>query len=624
LTVTRCVTKETDAVIMTSSEVTVVLLAAVVILVLLIVIKLALDFDRRRSSPKIDLPGPRGLPFIGNAFQLNRRRPWETMAAWRSVYGDAYVIRLFSESVVVLCGHETIREALIERGRDFAGRPRPFFRAGFMADGYQDVVSGSPEPVWTALRRAVQRAMRSADPSGGSGGGAGRWTEKLTISIVDEMCEELAETGGRPFDPRTSVYHAIMNMTCMMLIGDRFQREDDELTMYKRLERLVTTSMSIGGRGSELDLFPWLRYFGNATYRKLVEAKQLRDVLYDRIRERIGDLGPSSLRRGVVHALFDALADDLRENTSGVTENHLKLAIVNLLVGGAAATTGYIYAAINILAQHPDVQAEIRAEVDKVLSQCVGQRAKEEGNRANAVLGGRAINLDDKPSMPYTSATIIELLRYASLSPILIPHRTMVETKIGATSIPPGVQVFLHARAVHHDHSFWIDPYRFRPERFLEQDDDGCDEKMAAEIYAGKQQTTTDAASLGVDDNGADRSVPHGPKWRLIPMDDARRRRVMSFGGGPRACPGEAVALTRLFLTISNVVRRFVIEQQPETDSRTIVAGESMTDVIDWTSQSLPTSLPLAGRLRSCDPRSYEPGLVLSPTDFQARFISRS
>lgn len=565
----------------------VLFVAAAVVVVLSALIALLLD--SRRSRVEIDLPGPRGLPFVGNAFQVDRRRPWETMGAWRQTYGDAYFIKLFSEPVVVLCGPTTIREALVDRGRDFAGRPRPFYRAGFMADHYQDVVSGSPGPVWNALRRAVQRAMRAADPSGNIGG-AGRWTEHLTGLIVDEMCDELDETAGKPFDPRPSVYHAVMNMTCMMLTGDRFRREDEELAMYKRLERLVTTSMNVGGRGSELDLFPWLRHFGNATYRKLVEAKQLRNVLYDRICERVGSVGGGAgQNRGVVHALFDEMSDEYRRKKSGVTENHLKLAIVNLLVGGAAATTGYIYAAIGVLAHHPEVQTRIREEVDAVVaSGCqLGQNEADDSRRQ------RTVTLDDKQFLPYTSAAIIELLRYASLSPILIPHRTMSDTAVGKTKIPAGVQVFLHVRAVHHDPDFWTDPFQFRPERFLER----SDEDVSALPKHPTSETTGDSDVTPTMDT----------KWRLIPPDDERRRRVMSFGAGPRACPGEAVAMTRLFLTVTNVVRRFFIEPETETARNVDSKSDGMT----------------SHRQDACDPRTYDPGLVLSPKDFKVRFIPR-
>lgn len=214
--------------------------------------------------------------------------------------------------------------------------------------------------------------------------------------------------------------------------------------------------------------------------------------------------------------------------------------------------TRYIYAAINILAQHKEVQRRIHNEIRHVLgSNHYDDDDDDEGS-------SRPVSMSDRPSMPYTSATVLELLRYASLSPIFIPHRTLVDTRIGSVHIPADTTVFVYARAVHHDPDFWTDPFAFRPERFL------------------------------VADGG-------GAGTRLVGPDDERRRRVMSFGAGPRSCPGEAIATTRLFLAVANVVRRFVVE--PETDE--------------------------PGRQTPCDPRSYDPGLVLSPRDFRARFVSR-
>ena len=145
----------------------------------------------------------------------------------------------------------------------------------------------------------------------------------------------------------------------------RFRHDDEELAMYKRLDRLVATSMCVGGRGVELDVMPWLRFVGNATYRRLCEAKRLRDELYDRIRARIDEDrggGGGGARRGLAHALFAALhGDDDRKQNSALTSNNVKMAIVNLLIGGASSSTNYIYLLINVLAQNPHVQVRYTA-----------------------------------------------------------------------------------------------------------------------------------------------------------------------------------------------------------------------------------------------------------------------
>ena len=70
---------------------------------------------------------------------------------------------------------------------------------------------------------------------------------------------------------------------------------------------------------------------------------------------------------------------------------------------------------------------------------------------------------------------------------------------------------------MHHKEAFWGDPYEFRPERFL--DEDGS----------------------------------------MLPPDHEKLRHVLGFGAGPRVCPGELIAKTRLFLWTVGLLRTFNI-----------------------------------------------------------------
>jgi len=511
------------------------IVSAVLLLAAAILLFYQLFRDHRRRM-QIALPGPRGFPLVGNVFQIDSLRPYETLARWSHIYGEAFRISIFGQPVIVLSSVERIHEALVERGCDFAGRPRLFFRAGFMADSYQDIVSASPGPVWNALRRTVAREIQRAAKGDSNGL---QCLDSLTADILDEMMNDLLTSEAHPIDPKPRLYDAVMNMTCVMLIGDRFRSDDEELVMYKRLERLITTSMGVAGKGVELDVMPWLRYFGNRTYRKLCEAKRLRDLLYDRIQTRVDEdrkrAKDGKVRRGLAHALQAALdGEDGRKENSALTSNNVKLAIVNLLIGGVSSSTSYIYLLINILAQNPEVQEKLRAETDEVV-----------GCHRRPTVGDRA-------SMPYAAATVLELLRYGSLNPLSIPHQTVRDTRVGDVEIPGDVWVFLFVRRVHHDETFWEDPYRFRPERFLDPE-----------------------------------------SGQLVPPEDPRRRRLMSFSGGPRACPGEKVAMARLFLAAVILIQRCLI--LPDNSAPQV----------------------------SCDPRTFQLGLVLTPNSFRVSFVRR-
>lgn len=68
---------------------------------------------------------------------------------------------------------------------------------------------------------------------------------------------------------------------------------------------------------------------------------------------------------------------------------------------------------------------------------------------------------------------------------------------------------------MHHDEAFWGDPWKFRPNRFL-------------------------------DDQGA-----------LLPPSHPVNRHLMPFGAGPRVCAGETFALKRLFLFAASIAQSF-------------------------------------------------------------------
>lgn len=76
------------------------------------------------ESFELNVPkGPFSFPIIGNLLQLGDR-PYEKMIEWSKTYGPVYQLYLGSQLVVVINGTDAVREALIDQGELFAGRPK--------------------------------------------------------------------------------------------------------------------------------------------------------------------------------------------------------------------------------------------------------------------------------------------------------------------------------------------------------------------------------------------------------------------------------------------------------------------------------------------------------------------
>jgi hypothetical protein len=108
--------------------ISIALISVVIVLIYLIYLN-KFQKNPKTSNPEsqnteLTVPhGPMSLPMIGNLLQLGDR-PFETLFKWSDLYGPIFQIKLGSEKVVILNGTDTIREALIDYGNEFAGRPK--------------------------------------------------------------------------------------------------------------------------------------------------------------------------------------------------------------------------------------------------------------------------------------------------------------------------------------------------------------------------------------------------------------------------------------------------------------------------------------------------------------------
>ena len=92
---------------------------------------------RRRLLP----PGPRRLPFVGNAFDFPSSSIWETFTRWKETYGkldrsckathskkapllgDVVYLSLFGQPVLILNTATGTSDLLQKRGANYASRP---------------------------------------------------------------------------------------------------------------------------------------------------------------------------------------------------------------------------------------------------------------------------------------------------------------------------------------------------------------------------------------------------------------------------------------------------------------------------------------------------------------------
>ncbi len=135
------------------------------------------------------------------------------------------------------------------------------------------------------------------------------------------------------------------------------------------------------------------------------------------------------------------------EDGSAMSDQQLRDEVATLFAAGHETTSNALTWTWYALAQNPQVEARLHAEVDEVLR-------------------GRVPTLADLPNLPYTQMVIKESMRLYPPAWILSARTAQEDVTIGQTLIPQGSNVTVAPYALHRLPRFFPNPEQFDPERF--------------------------------------------------------------------------------------------------------------------------------------------------------------
>ncbi|KAK0500319.1 cytochrome P450 [Armillaria luteobubalina] len=76
---------------------------------------------RRRRLPLP--PGPKGLPLIGNLWDIPAEYPWLTYAQWTATYGDVFYLDTPGSPTIVINSAEAVSDLFERRSGNYSDRP---------------------------------------------------------------------------------------------------------------------------------------------------------------------------------------------------------------------------------------------------------------------------------------------------------------------------------------------------------------------------------------------------------------------------------------------------------------------------------------------------------------------
>uniref|UniRef100_H2YS89 Uncharacterized protein n=1 Tax=Ciona savignyi TaxID=51511 RepID=H2YS89_CIOSA len=385
---------------------------------------LALYYWYRR--PKNYPPGPRGIPFLGVLPFLGNYAE-RTMHKWSKKYGPVMSVRMGRQDWVFLGDHETIRQALVNQGNSFSGRPL-IATLDQITEGHGIVLLDYGD-WWKRQRSFGFSTLR------GFGVGKRSMEDRITEEVA-YLNDAIRSHDGKAFDIKSILSNAVSNNISSIVMGRRFEYDDEH-------SKEIMARLAMWFNDPDTSFFLQILIFMPACvhlpYFSRVNKKLMEDV---------HNTKPSYDQDN--HRFIDAfLGEQNAENgTDAFTDKQLLHYVRDLFFAGSE-TSATLRWTLLCLIHHPE-QEKLRKEIFEVLGQ----------EKIPAV--------DNKAYMPYTCAFMQEVYRYRTLAPFGVAHMTNEDVNLNGYSIPNGTTIYVNLWAVHNNPDVWDEPNKFKPERHLD------------------------------------------------------------------------------------------------------------------------------------------------------------
>ncbi|KAG8754619.1 hypothetical protein FRC11_006561 [Ceratobasidium sp. 423] len=256
--------------------------------------------------------------------------------------------------------------------------------------------------------------------------------------------------------------------------------------------------------------FPFLKYvpswfpgagfkrFGQKGYEMRTHyANETFNMVFDQVRD--GQVERPSYVSGLLESKGGA-------NVSETDVDLIKWTAASIFTAGTTTTGGLIKSFFLMACLYPEFMRKAQAEIDSV----VGRE--------------RIPNLQDRSSLPYTDALVLEVMRMCPPVPLGISHLATEDIEFRGYRIPKGTTINPNIWAILRDPNHFSSPHIFNPSRFL------------------------------------------GPKPEMDP-------RKFIFGFGRRVCPGLHVGSNGAWIMCAGLLSVFNIGPGPQLEAKVASLG---------------------------------------------------
>ncbi len=386
-----------------------------------------------------DLPGPRGLPVLGNLLQMDRQALHRSVEDWVGRYGPYFRFRVGSRKFVAVAGHAALAALLRDRPegvRRAAKLERIWLELGlppgvFIAEG----------DAWKRQRRMV---MAGFDPT------HVRDYLPSLARVTERLHARWARAASRGED--IPLQPDLMRFTVDAIAGLAFGAEvktleSDEEVIQQHLDKMFPALF-----GRVMSALPYWRWWRRPADRRLeqavVEVKKAIEVFMAQARAR---LAADPALRSRPRNLLEAMLVASEAEGSGVDDTDVAGNVLTMLLAGEDTTSNTLAWMLYLLARHP---ATLERAVREVAAAWPDFQLDHE----------RLDRLD------FIEACAHETMRLKPVAPF-IGLQLLRDTVVADIAMPQGTIIWGVMRHDGLDDRHFPDAAAFRPERWLAEGD---------------------------------------------------------------------------------------------------------------------------------------------------------
>lgn len=386
-----------------------------------------------------DLPGPRGLPVLGNLLQIEPQRMHRQLEDWCAAYGPYFKVRFGKRPMLVVGEHQAVTTLLRDRPEGFSRTSRLEAIAKEM--GLRPGVFGANGDDWRRQRRMV---MASFDPAH-----IKEYFPSLR-TVADRLGGRWAAAAreGRDIDLQAD----LMRYTVDTIAGLAFGAEVNTLesgadVIQQHLDKIFPALLR-----RVLAPFPTWRMFPTASDRALERGVMAVNEAVDRfVAEARQRMQAEPDRRAHPRNLLEAMIVAADQPGSGISDEQVAGNVMTMLLAGEDTTANTIAWMIDLLWRHPAELARATEEVRRLLPDGAG---------------GQLPDFAQVADLDFIEACALETMRLKPVAPLIFLQAAR-DTIVGDIDVPAGTVIATLMRRDSVSDSHVPDAATFSPSRWL-------------------------------------------------------------------------------------------------------------------------------------------------------------